>query len=256
MKNKQIKYFTLFLQLIISLIVIGIIIYSFSQVYKMDNIVMIVSFLYFPILIQEIAFFCMAYQLHQLPEVNKEIANKLLHINLILLALDGIIIIPLSNLSIGSIFLTPVMISKIHMFCSLSSGLLFLLGGLHSDEVGSKKYKVNAIFMMVLALVIVYFQPPQSPTVNNQYLAINPSAKFVTLLIIVSLLAMISYFPSYWKDRSYHNLIRIISFSVLILSTTALRNYYTLPLIVTFIATILLITSIIMYVVNIKSYTI
>jgi hypothetical protein len=212
--------------------------------------------IYLPILIQEVAYLFMAYQLQQLPEVNKEIDNKLLQINLLLLSLDGIVILPLLH-QFGFIYLlSPIVIAKIHMFCSMASVLLLLLGGLHSNEVGSKKYKVNTLFMFALSLIIVYFQPIQSPTINEPYLAINPSAGFVTLLIIISVLAIVSYLPSYQKDRSYHNLIRIISFSVFIFSTTCLRNYYTLPLPVTIIALVLLLSSITMYMINIKSYTI
>jgi len=256
MKNKQTKYLTLILQIIISIIIISIVLFSFSKTYNSSNRNMLNVFVYLPILIQEIAYLFMAYQLHQLPDVNKEIANRLLHTNLLFLALDGIVILPFSH-QFGFMFiLSPIVVGKIHMFCSMASVLLFLLGGLHSNEVGSKRYKVNTVFMLTLTLLIVYFQPTQSPTVNQPYLAINPSAGFVTLLIIVSVLAIISYLPSYWKDRSYHNLIRIISFSVLIFSTTCLRNYYTLPLPVTIIALILLVTSISMYVINIKSYTI
>lgn len=256
MKNKNTKYLTLILQIIISMFFIFVVIYSFSKTYNSSNSTMLNVFVYLPILIQEIAYLFMAYQLQQLPEMNKEIDNRLLHIILLLLSLDGIVILPLSHQFGLFYILSPIVIGKIHMFCSIASVLLLLLGGLHSNEVGSKKYKLNAVFAFVLSLVIVYFQPGQSPTINEPYLAINPSTGFVTLLIIISVLAIISYFPSYWKDRSYHNLIRIISFSVLIFSTTCLRNYYTLPLPVTIIALVLLLTSITMYVINIKSYTI
>lgn len=256
MKNKNTKYVTLFLQIIISLFFISVIIYSFSRTYDSNNSILLKILMYLPILIQEISYLFMAYQLHQLSEMNKEIDNRLLHIILLLLSLDGIVILPLSH-QFGIIYLlSPIIIGKIHMFCSLSSVLLLLLGGLHSNEIGSKEYKMNTIFMFALSLIIVYFQQIQAPTLNEPYLALIPSSNFIVLLIIISILAIISYFPSYWKDRSFHNLIRIISFGVFIFSTTCLRNYYTLPLPITIIAIVLLLTSITMYVLNIKSYTI
>ncbi|MCK9191563.1 MAG: hypothetical protein M0P10_08510 [Sphaerochaetaceae bacterium] len=256
MKNKNSKYLLLFTQFIISLLFGGLAIYAFSISYNSGNALYKNMFIYLPILIQEIFYALMSYQLYQLPEMNKEIDNKLLHLNLLLLSFDGIIILALSSQQITLNIISPLIVGKIHLFCSLSSMLLFLLGGIYSNEVGSTKYKINTAFMLVLSAFIVNFQEIPSPTAAEYFYPIVPSNEFITLLIIISLLAIISYTPSYWKDRSFHNLVRIIAFGIMILSATILRNYYTLPLTIIFIAIVLLISSIIMYVINIKSYTI
>lgn len=256
MKNRSFKYITIIIQFIISMSLISFITYKLILNYD-DNISIFKNiFFYLPILIQEVAYLLLAIQLYQLPDINKEIDNKLLHINLILLSLDGIIIFPLSYHLDWVSILPPLLIGRIHLFVMLSSALLFFIGGLHSNEAGRTKFKYSPLFSIIFSILVVNLQQISSPITNLHYISIIPSKSYSLFVILVAILAIISYFPSYWNDRSIHNRIRIISFSVLILTTTILRFYYLLPFIIYATSVIFLLLSMILYVVNIKSYTI
>lgn len=256
MKNRSFTYITLIVQLFLSITLCTYIVYEFVINYSSNTTIVNNIYLYFPVFVQEIAYALLAFQLYQLPDINKEIDNKLLHFNLILLSLDGIIIFPLSQQLLWGVILPPAVAGKIHIFVMLASALLFFVGGLHSEEGGTTKYKSSPIFALIFTLLVVDSQHIPSPTTTLPYASIIPSNAFLVFVIIVAILAMISYIPSYWNDRSVHNRIRIISFGVLILATTVLRMYFILPFMITLIAIIFLILSMILYVVNIKSYTI
>ncbi|MBK5201765.1 MAG: hypothetical protein JJE21_09600 [Spirochaetaceae bacterium] len=256
MKNRSFKYISILIQLFLSIYLCAYIIYKLTLNYDASLSIVENIYIYFPIFIQEIAYLLLAIQLYQLPDINKQIDNKLLHFNLILLSLDGIVIFPLSQELLWNFILPPVAAGKIHLFVMLASALLFFVGGLHSNEGGTSKYKASPIFALIFTMLVVNFQQISSPTTNLPFASIIPSNSFIEFVIIVAILAIISYFPSYWNDRSVHNLVRIISFSVLILATTVLRLYFILPFIVSMISIILLVLSMILYVVNLKSYTI
>lgn len=256
MKNRLFKDFTIIIQLFLSITLGAYVIYKLTLNYNADLSIVENLSIYLPILIQEIAYLLLALQLYQLPDIDKEIDNKLLHFTLLLLSLDGIVIFPLSQELLWGFILPPVAAGKIHLFAMLASSLLFFIGGLHSKDGGTPKYKASPLFAVIFTLFVISFQQISSPTINSPFAQIIPSKDFIVFVIIIDILAIISYFPSYWNDRSVHNRVRIISFSILIFSTTILRLYFILPFIISIVSLILLILSMILYVVNLKSYTI
>lgn len=255
MKRKN-NYLSIVLQFLIASFFIILIFYSIIYSFQYSLNIPSLLFIYLPVLIQEVTYTAMAYQLFQIPEINKGVETKLLHLILLFLSIDGLIIIPTFYASTGIFLLSSLIIGKIHLFSILSIALLFLFCGLIKNDIGTKKYKNNTVFFITIALLLVYFQNIQAPTTMNNNLPLVPSTSFTILVISISLLAISAYLPSYWKDKSHHNMFRTISYAIIIISSTVLRYTLTIPFIFTLVAIPLLIFGIVLFLVNLKSYSI
>lgn len=213
-------------------------------------------FFYAPIFIQELLYLIIAYLLFQIPEINKGIETKILHLILIFLTLGGIKIIPSFQLSTGWFFLSSLIIGKTHLLSMLTSAFLFVLCGILKNEIGGKKYKHFLISFITISFLLVSYQRIKTPIMDNINYPLLPSLSFTTLFISIQLISILSFLPSYWHDRSKHNMIRTVSFIIMIISSSLLAYQLIIPYYLTIIATILIIFSEILFIVNMQSYTI
>jgi len=254
--KKNYQYLLVTIQIIISLVFIGIITFSFLDIVRFNRALALFSPDSFSILIQLFVYAYLAIELCQMNEPIRWNDSPLLHYVLLSLCLDGIIILPTFFETIDFYLLSPVLMGKIHLFSIISSTIFLILCGINQKETNYKNSNHLVLFTVSFSLFLTYLIKINSPTFDKPLNMFITSTPFKIFFICANIIAIISFIPSYLKDKTKHNKLKTYSYILFTISLAILRYSINLNLVVLFAALILLIASSKFLIINMKSYSI
>ena len=211
---------------------------------------------FFSIVIQLITFFALAIQIYQMNEPQRNSSTSLLLLVLLMLSLDGIVLLPDLFKALKITIISPIIIGKLHIFSIIYSTLLLILCGINQNERNTKNTNNQIVFTFAIAFILTYVININSPTINNPYYMLDTSIQFKIFFIILMLLAILSFVPSYLTDKTKHNKLKTYSYIFFTISLACLKSSNNINLIIQIFALLLLISSSVILTINLKSYSI
>lgn len=254
--KKNYQYLLVTIQLIISLFFLGIIVFSFIDIIRFDKDIALFSPISFSIFVQLFVYGYLAIELCQMNEPIRWSDSPLLHYVLLTLSLDGIIILPSFFDNINAYIFSPILMGKIHLFSIISSTIFLILCGINQKETNYKNSNHLVLFTISFSLFLTYFIKINNPTAEQPLNMFLSSLYFKIFFICLNIIAILSFIPSYLKDKTKHNKLKTYSYILFTISLGILRYNINLNLGVLFITLLLLIASSKFLIVNMKSYSI
>ncbi len=254
--KKKYQYLLVIIQSIISLFFISLIIFSTIEALRFNKNLSSIHSIFISNIIQLIVYEYLAIQLCQMSEPRKWGDSPLFHYVLLALSIDGITILPSFQELTNITLISPIIVGKIHIFSLISSLLFLILCGLNQKKANIKGYNQNVLFTLSLSLVISSFIKINSPTISNHLKMITLTPLFKSFYFFLSFFAILSFLPSYLKDKTSHNKLKTYSYCFFILSIAILKSSLSLHYLLIIFLLFILITSSITLIINMKSYSI
>ncbi len=254
--KKNYQYFLVSLQGIISLFFILCIGFSFVEALRFNLNIDSLTFNFFSIIIQLLTYMFLAIGLCQMNEPRRWGDSPLLHYVLLTLSIDGIIVLPTLYLTTNIYLLSPILIGKIHLFSIISSTFFLILCGINQKETNKKTSNQTVFFTFSLSLIFTYLIKINSPTTTEPLKMIIASPLLNIFFIIFTIIAVLSFIPSYLKDKTTHNKLKTFSYILFTIALSVLRYSLNLNFIVLIVTLVLLVASTVSLIINMKSYSI
>lgn len=254
--KKLFQYILVTLQIIVSLLFVSIIVFSFIDTLRFNKDFSPLAVNSISMIIQLVVFLYIAIELCLMNEPIRWDDSPLLHFVLLTLCFDGVITLPYFFETINLYLISPIILGKIHIFSIISSTMFLILCGVNQNETNYKKNNIIILFTLSASLLLTYFIGIKSPTSSQPLNMFVFSSIFRIFFIISTIIAIISFIPSYLTDRTRHNKLKTFSYILFTIALGILRYSInvTIPLVI--IALLVLIASSISLIINMKSYSI
>jgi hypothetical protein len=254
--KKKYQYILVTIQFIISLAFVILIGYSFLDIIRFNKNLAIINENNLSIIIQFIVYGYLAIQLCQMNEPIRWSDSPLLHFVLLFLCFDGVITLPYFFSTINLYLISPLIIGKIHIFSLISSTIFLILCGINQKDTNFKNSNQNIFLALSLAILLTFVIDVNSPTEAQPLNMLITATSFKVFYILINLIAILSFIPSYLKDKTTHNKRKTYSYILFTISLAILRYTISLNYIIFICAILLLIGSSISLIINMKSYSI
>lgn len=207
-------------------------------------------------LLQLFCYLYLSLKIYQMNEPRRQTFTINFLLVLLNLSIDAFIVITTRYNTFNYVYFSPIFIGKLHIFTLLNSVLFLILCGINQNGSNTKNLNYEISITFLLSFALSYIFPVNSPTIENPSLMINTSPYFKMLFVLLIVIAIFSYIPSYIQDKTTHNRLKTLSFILFTISIGILNFSLNTNFILGIIALFTLSFSSIYLIINLKSYSI